>query len=80
MRFGFHHHHGRERGHHCGPRGFGRGGFGGGGHPGREGGRGRRMFDGGELRLILLKLIEEQPRHVYDLIREIEARSGGAYA
>jgi DNA-binding PadR family transcriptional regulator len=38
------------------------------------------MFDGGELRLVLLKLIEEQPRHGYDLIREIEERSGGAYA
>jgi DNA-binding PadR family transcriptional regulator len=45
------------------------------------GGRGRRrMFDGSELRLILLKLIAEQPRHGYDLIREIEERSGGAYA
>jgi len=85
MRFGFHH--GRERGHECGgrhggPRGWGRG-FGGGWggmHPGREGGRGRRMFDGSELRLVLLKLIEEQPRHGYDLIREIEERSGGAYA
>jgi DNA-binding PadR family transcriptional regulator len=46
---------------------------------GRRGGR-RRMFDGSELRLILLKLISEQPRHGYDLIREIEERSGGAYA
>nr|WP_152997847.1 PadR family transcriptional regulator [Sphingomonas sp. ATCC 31555] len=44
------------------------------------GGRGRRMFGGDELRLILLKLIEEAPRHGYDLIREIEARSNGAYA
>jgi DNA-binding PadR family transcriptional regulator len=50
-------------------------------HGGRRGGgRGRRMFDGSELKLILLKLIEEQPRHGYDLIREIEERSGGAYA
>jgi DNA-binding PadR family transcriptional regulator len=40
----------------------------------------RRIFEGGELRLVLLKLIEDQPRHGYDLIREIEARSGGAYA
>lgn len=48
---------------------------------GEDGRRGRRrMFDGSELRLILLKLIEEQPRHGYDLIREIEERSGGAYA
>ena len=38
------------------------------------------MFDGGELRLVLLKLIAEQPRHGYDLIREIEERTGGAYA
>jgi DNA-binding PadR family transcriptional regulator len=45
-----------------------------------EGGRRRRMFDGGELRLVLLKLIEEAPRHGYDLIREIEERTGGAYA
>lgn len=46
-----------------------------------EAGRGRRrMFAGDELRLVLLKLIEEAPRHGYDLIREIEERTGGAYA
>ena len=44
------------------------------------GGRSRRMFDGGELRLVLLKLIADEPRHGYDLIREIEAMTGGAYA
>ncbi|MDF7775278.1 PadR family transcriptional regulator [Sphingomonas sp. AOB5] len=38
------------------------------------------MFDGSELRLLLLKLIADSPRHGYDLIREIEALSGGAYA
>ncbi|MEY4501972.1 MAG: hypothetical protein RIS52_1862 [Pseudomonadota bacterium] len=59
--------------------GHGRHGFGG-RHKRGEGGGRRRLFDGGELRLVLLKLIEEQPRHGYDLIREIEARSGGAYA
>jgi DNA-binding PadR family transcriptional regulator len=37
------------------------------------------MFDGGELRLVLLKLIADQPRHGYDLIREIEEMTGGAY-
>lgn len=47
----------------------------------RGGGRGRRrMFDGGELKLVLLKLIEAAPRHGYDLIREIEELTGGAYA
>lgn len=57
--------------------GFG-GGFGG-GRGGRGGGR-RRMFDGGELRLVLLRLVSEQPRHGYDLIRAVEALSGGVYA
>ena len=52
-----------------------------GGGEGRERGRGRRrFFEGGELRLVLLLLIEQEPRHGYDLIREIEERSGGAYA
>lgn len=57
-------------------------GFFGGPFGGGQRGRGerRRMFESGELRLVLLKLIEEQPRHGYDLIREIETLSGGAYA
>lgn len=72
-------------------RGWGRGGFGGGfggwggdewGGGGGRGGRGgrRRMFDSGELRLVLLKLIADQPRHGYDLIRAIEELTHGAYA
>jgi len=46
------------------------------------GGRGRRsrVFEGGELKLVLLKLIAEQPRHGYDLIRAIEELTGGRYA
>jgi DNA-binding PadR family transcriptional regulator len=47
---------------------------------GQASGRRRRMFDGDELRLVLLKLIADQPRHGYDLIRDIEERTGGAYA
>jgi DNA-binding PadR family transcriptional regulator len=76
------HHHGHHRhARHCGPRGFGgRGGFGGRFGFGEEGGRSRRLFDGGELRLVLLKLIADEPRHGYDLIRAIEERTGGAYA
>ncbi|MEQ7874409.1 PadR family transcriptional regulator [Sphingomonas sp. ASV193] len=50
------------------------------GERGRGHGRSRRMFDGGELRLVLLKLIADEPRHGYDLIRAIEAMTGGAYA
>jgi DNA-binding PadR family transcriptional regulator len=74
-----------------GPRGFGFGGpgggpfggdwaeefgFGGGGRRGRRG----RMFESGELRLVLLKLIADQPRHGYDLIRAIEELTHGSYA
>jgi len=77
---------GRHAMHRGGGRGFGHGfghGFGGGGR--RGGGRGerggrRRMFDGGELRLVLLKLIADEPRHGYDLIRHIEELTGGSYA
>jgi DNA-binding PadR family transcriptional regulator len=48
---------------------------------GRGGGRGRRrMFEQGELRLVLLKLIADEPRHGYDLIRAIEDLTGGEYA
>jgi DNA-binding PadR family transcriptional regulator len=38
------------------------------------------MFESGELRLVLLKLIADQPRHGYDLIRAIEELTGGEYA
>lgn len=54
-----------------GPRGGGRG-------PG--GGRRKRLFDQGELQALMLALIAESPRHGYDLIRAIEALSGGDYA
>lgn len=47
---------------------------------GRRGRRSRRMFESGELRLVLLKLIIEEPRHGYDLIRAIEELTGGEYA
>lgn len=40
----------------------------------------RRMFDQGDLRLVVLALIAEQARHGYDIIKEIEARFGGGYA
>ena len=38
------------------------------------------MFESGELRLVLLKLIADEPRHGYDLIRAIEDLTGGEYA
>ena len=93
MRFGMHHRgrhgHSHDRSEHMMWHAM-RGGFGGRGgfehfaeafaeRAGRGGGR-RRLFDGGELRLVLLRLIGDQPRHGYDLIRAIEERTGGAYA
>jgi DNA-binding PadR family transcriptional regulator len=52
---------------------------GGRGRHGRGRGR-RRVFESGELRLVLLKLIADEPRHGYDLIRAIEELTGGEYA
>ena len=45
-----------------------------------RGRRGRRVFDAAELRLVLLKLLADQPRHGYDLIRAIEELTAGAYS
>ena len=42
--------------------------------------RRKRMFDGGELRLVLLKLIADEPRHGYELIKSIEELAAGSYA
>jgi len=63
--------------HHRGP--FGGRHHGGGEHSGGWRRRGR-FFDHGDLRLVILRLISEQPRHGYELIKEIEERAGGAYA
>lgn len=56
---------------------FGRGWGGGGG-----GGflRAGRMLADGDLRLIALRLLEDGPRHGYDIIRALEDLSSGVYA
>ena len=82
-----HHAGGRRRSYRFGPFEFdvdfdignGRGGWGGWGG-GRRGRDRKRMFSGGELRLVLLKLIADQPRHGYELIKAIEDMTGGEYA
>ena len=38
-----------------------------------------RFFGPGEVRLALLSLIAEAPRHGYELMRQLEERSGGIY-
>ena len=66
--FGFHrHHHHRPHGPH--------------GHPHHHGGGGRgpKMFDAGAMRYVVLQLIAEKPRHGYEIIKELEQRSGGGY-
>jgi len=58
-------------------------GFGGFGHgPGRFGrGFGReRLFDAGELKLVILKLLAEQPSYGYQLIKLMEERLAGGYS
>lgn len=71
---------GRGRGFSFGPGGFqfdfGEGSRGWGGHRRDR----KRMFESGELRLVLLKLIADQPRHGYELIRAVEEMTGGDYA
>lgn len=37
------------------------------------------MFEQGDLKLVILRLLEEKPRHGYDIIKELEERSGGRY-
>ncbi|HEX3405640.1 MAG TPA: PadR family transcriptional regulator [Caulobacteraceae bacterium] len=47
---------------------------------GRMGRRAHRVFDQGDLRFVILKLISEQPRHGYEIIKAIEEKVGGAYS
>ena len=42
--------------------------------------RGGRMFEQGDLKLVILRLLEEKPRHGYEIIKDLEERSGGRYA
>lgn len=78
------HHHGRgwgrfeamgKRGGWSGPGGGNWGDWGGFGDSFRIG----RMLASGDLRLVALYFIEQQPRHGYDLIKAIEERTGGIY-
>ncbi len=80
-----------EQHHSCGPRAFhfvrrfgGGPGFGpfGPGFGGPRGGglRFGRLFRDGDLRLVVLALLEEGPRHGYDIIKALEERSAGFYS
>ena len=41
---------------------------------------GSRMFDQGHLKFVILRLLDEKPRHGYEIIKEIEERFGGMYS
>ncbi|MCX5516125.1 PadR family transcriptional regulator [Kaistia algarum] len=51
-----------------------------GGRGGDDGFRMGRMVADGDLRLIVLSLIEKQPRHGYDIIKAIEELTSGSYS
>jgi DNA-binding PadR family transcriptional regulator len=40
---------------------------------------GGRLFESGELRLVILSFIAEKPSHGYEIIKGIEEKMGGAY-
>jgi len=63
----------RPAGDHEGERGRRHGRFG-------FGSRRGRVFDHGELRLVVLALIAERPRHGYEIIKAIEDRLAGSYS
>ena len=50
------------------------------GRTGRHRGGPGRVFGRGDLRLVLLQLIADKPRHGYELIKEISDRLGGSYS
>jgi DNA-binding PadR family transcriptional regulator len=53
------------------------------GAPGGRGGRssrGARMFGHGDLKYVILQLLDEKPRHGYEIIKELEDRFGGLYS
>jgi DNA-binding PadR family transcriptional regulator len=54
--------------------GRGRGGFGRGFGGGRE-----RLFDAGDIKLVILKLLSEEPSYGYQLIKTMEQRLSGGY-
>lgn len=43
-------------------------------------GRAARLFEQGDLKYVILRLLEEKPRHGYEIIKELESRFGGSYA
>src|SRR3569833_751538 len=57
--------------------------FGGPRRHGAPGGGGRRvglMFEQGDLKLVVLRLLDEKPRHGYEIIKALEEKTNGMYS
>jgi DNA-binding PadR family transcriptional regulator len=74
-----HFHGGRDEHRGRGPWGGRMGGLGGHHRGHHRGGRVGRFLEHGDLRFVVLAMIAEQPRHGYELIKELEDRTGGEY-
>jgi DNA-binding PadR family transcriptional regulator len=46
---------------------------------GPGGRRGPNMYGRGDLKYVLLELLKEQPKHGYEMIKDLEGRAGGFY-
>ena len=82
MHFGMRRHGSHRHDAHHVHDGFGRHRHGDGEHGGRGDGRGRgsRLFEHGDLRLVIVALLAEKPRYGYDIIKALEERVGGGYS
>jgi DNA-binding PadR family transcriptional regulator len=49
------------------------------GYPGGRHRRRGRWFESGEMKLVILRLIREKPRHGYEIIKALEERMAGCY-
>jgi DNA-binding PadR family transcriptional regulator len=72
-------HRGFRRGHHMGEH-FAHFGGRNWGFAARVGRGAGRIFEGGDLKVVLLQLIAEKPRHGYELMKAIEEKLNGAYS
>jgi DNA-binding PadR family transcriptional regulator len=50
-----------------------------GGGPGRGGRRRTQMFESGEVKFVILRLLREKPRHGYEVIKALEEQMSGCY-
>jgi DNA-binding PadR family transcriptional regulator len=49
-------------------------------HGGGFRGRDARVFEHGDLRLVIMAMLRERPRYGYEIIKELEERVGGGYS